>query len=59
MSDVKAVYGAKRNNTVLDIVSKKYDIELSALRQVIGDSMEAKPKYLHQSHLIVGGTKER
>jgi len=29
------------------------------LRRVIGDSMEAKPKYLHQSHLIVGGTKER
>ena len=31
MSDVKAVYGAKRDNTVLDTASKKYDIELSAL----------------------------
>ena len=31
VSDVKAVYGAKRDNTVLDIASKKYDIKLSAL----------------------------
>ncbi len=31
MSDVKAFYGAKRDNTVLDIASKKHDIKLSAL----------------------------
>ena len=31
VSDVKAVYGVNRNNTVLDIASKKYDTELSAL----------------------------
>ncbi len=31
MSDVKAVFGAKRDNTVLDIALKKYDIKLRAL----------------------------